>query len=39
MAPTWLDATDLRITSWMQKWGPPLLRLSLGVIFIWFGLL
>lgn len=30
---------DARITTWMARWGPTLLRWSLGVVFIWFGLL
>lgn len=33
------DRIDLRITSWMARNGIQLLRLSLGVIFLWFGLL
>lgn len=27
-----------RVSGWMRRWGPPLLRVSLGVIFVWFGL-
>lgn len=34
----WRDL-DLRIASSMQRWGAPLLRWSLAVIFIWFGVL
>ncbi len=30
---------DLRIASFMQRWGVRLLRWSLAVIFIWFGIL
>lgn len=33
------DAADLRITSWMARHGLPLLRVSLGVVFLWFGAL
>ena len=34
-----LDTFDLRISSFMQRWGVLAVRLSLGVIFIWFGAL
>ena len=34
-----LAALDVRITRWMARHGPTLLRLSLGVIFLWFGAL
>ena len=30
---------DLAIAHWMSRWGVPALRVSLGVIFIWFGIL
>ena len=30
---------DVRITNWMAKNGPVLLRWSLGIIFLWFGAL
>jgi uncharacterized membrane protein YphA (DoxX/SURF4 family) len=30
---------DARITSWMARHGLPLLRISLGVVFLWFGAL
>jgi uncharacterized membrane protein YphA (DoxX/SURF4 family) len=33
------DAIDARITSWMARHGLPLLRVSLGVVFLWFGAL
>jgi uncharacterized membrane protein YkgB len=33
------DATDRRIAESMNKIGLPALRLSLGIIFIWFGIL
>jgi uncharacterized membrane protein YphA (DoxX/SURF4 family) len=33
------DAVDTRITHWMARYGVPLLRISLGVVFIWFGAL
>lgn len=33
------DSIDARITKWMGKFGIPLLRISLGIIFFWFGVL
>src|SRR6266702_1591043 len=34
-----IDSIDSRITSWMGRYGVRLLRVSLGVIFFWFGVL
>ena len=34
-----MDEIDQRIASWMEEHGMFFLRISLGVIFIWFGLL
>jgi len=33
------DRIDRHIAGFMGRWGTPALRLSLGIIFIWFGLL
>lgn len=33
------DRTDRRITSWMADHGLLLLRVALGVVFFWFGVL
>lgn len=33
------DRVDKRITSWMSKYGLLLLRLSVGIVFFWFGIL
>jgi uncharacterized membrane protein YphA (DoxX/SURF4 family) len=33
------DALDRRITHWMARAGIPILRVALGVVFIWFGAL
>lgn len=33
------DWVDRQITDWMRKYGTRLLRISLGVIFVWFGIL
>lgn len=35
----WLDKTDHRIASWMDKYCQFLLRISIALIFIWFGIL
>ena len=37
--PRRLEPIDLRITHWMARHGVPLLRISLGVVFLWFGAL
>ena len=34
-----LGALDLRITRWMAAHGVDLLRWSLGIVFLWFGVL
>ncbi len=39
MAPHTLHHLDQKISTLMHTWGPTALRLSLGVIFIWFGIL
>ncbi len=36
---TKLDRIDSMLTSWMARNGVQLLRLSLGIIFFWFGVL
>jgi uncharacterized membrane protein YphA (DoxX/SURF4 family) len=33
------DRVDVRITHWMASYGVVLLRLSLGLVFFWFGVL
>lgn len=33
------DAIDARITGWMARYGVLLLRISLGVVYLWFGAL
>lgn len=33
------DRVDVVVTEWMAKYGIRLLRLSLGVVFFWFGVL
>ncbi len=34
-----IDRIDRHISSFMREWGIPALRLSLAVIFVWFGIL
>jgi uncharacterized membrane protein YkgB len=36
---TRLDRVDRRITEWMAAHGVTLLRIALGVVFLWFGAL
>ncbi len=33
------DQVDMTITAWMAAKGLPLLRISIGVVFFWFGFL
>ena len=35
----WIIQTDVQITRWMARYGIVLLRISLGIIFFWFGVL
>ena len=37
--PTWFDRIDRRITQVMADHGLTLLRLAIGVVFFWFGIL
>ena len=37
--PQWFDGLDQRITHWMARYGVLLLRISLGIVFFWFGFL
>lgn len=34
-----LDAVDVRVTRTMARAGIPLLRIALGVVYVWFGAL
>ncbi len=34
-----LDEVDKKITSWMARYGVVILRIGLGIIFFWFGIL
>ncbi|MBI3957400.1 MAG: DoxX family membrane protein [Chloroflexi bacterium] len=33
------DAIDRTITAWMARFGLPILRVGLGIVFLWFGVL
>jgi len=35
----WFARTDVLITTWMARHGIRLLRISVGVVFFWFGVL
>jgi len=39
MHQTPFDSMDRKITAWMGRWGLLLLRISVGIIFFWFGVL
>lgn len=34
-----LEAVDIRVTQWMARYGVITLRVALGVVFFWFGVL
>ena len=36
---SWFDHVDPIITSWMNRNGLRLLRISVGIVFVWFGVL
>jgi uncharacterized membrane protein YphA (DoxX/SURF4 family) len=38
-APRWFDRLDRRLTQWMADHGLTMLRIALGVVFLWFGAL
>jgi hypothetical protein len=37
--PQPLDRLDARITETLAKMGVPVLRIGLGIVFLWFGAL
>ena len=37
--PRDFDQLDRSISAFMQRWGVPCVRISFGIIFIWFGVL
>ncbi|HEX4934966.1 MAG TPA: DoxX family membrane protein [Gemmatimonadaceae bacterium] len=36
---TLVTASDVRLTRWMARHGVTLLRVSIGIVFLWFGVL
>ncbi|MEF8781379.1 MAG: hypothetical protein V5A46_11950, partial [Haloferacaceae archaeon] len=32
-----LETADRTITDWMNRWSVPMLRVALGIVFVWFG--
>lgn len=36
---SWFDQVDRTITGWMARYGITILRVGLGIVFIWFGAL
>lgn len=36
---TLFDRVDVSVTNWMARFGIMLLRVSLGIVFFWFGAL
>lgn len=39
IAETGLDRIDKRITNWMARYGMVIMRIGLGIVFLWFGAL
>lgn len=39
MPPRWFATLDRLLVSEMHRWGIPLLRIALGLVFLWFGAL
>jgi uncharacterized membrane protein YphA (DoxX/SURF4 family) len=37
--PRRLDGLDVRVTRWMARHGVVVLRVALGIVFLWFGAL
>lgn len=33
------ERVDVRVTSWLARYGVTLLRISVGIVFFWFGVL
>lgn len=38
-AAEWIVRIDVKVTRWMARYGVLALRISLGVVFFWFGVL
>ena len=37
--PDWFERFDARFVAFMRAYGPRAVRISLGIVFVWFGLL
>jgi uncharacterized membrane protein YkgB len=37
--PKRLEPIDVRLTSWMARYGVSFTRLALGIVFLWFGVI
>src|SRR5687767_14430264 len=37
--PRPIERIDVRLTQWMARHGVTILRISLGLVFLWFGVL
>jgi uncharacterized membrane protein YkgB len=37
--PTLIDQVDQTISAFLRRWSIPALRVSLGIVFVWFGAL
>jgi len=37
--PDWFERFDARFVAFMSAYGPRAVRISLGIVFVWFGLL
>jgi uncharacterized membrane protein YphA (DoxX/SURF4 family) len=35
----WFRTVDVRVTNWMARYGIVVMRLGLGLVFLWFGVL
>ena len=35
----WDDEVDAAIAAWMERWGIPVLRVAVAIVFVWFGAL
>jgi len=33
----WLDSHEIVVSSWTKRHGYRLLRIAMGIIFLWFG--
>ncbi|MDQ7024421.1 MAG: DoxX family protein [Anaerolineae bacterium] len=36
---SWFENVDTSLTTWMARYGVVLLRVSVGIVFLWFGFL